>query len=64
MLHVEVLPFAEVSIDGKYIGTSPVSRRVAAGKHKVLLEGKKREVVRVNVKPNEEKTISRNWKDK
>lgn len=61
-LVVTVKTHAEVYIDGRYIGTTPVHKTVAAGSHAVYIAGSaKEEVVSVKIVGGEESTVERSW---
>jgi PEGA domain len=62
--HFIVRPFAEVTVDGEHIGTTPRDMTVKLGTHHVLLTGHvngadKRDEFDINV--TKEMTVSRNW---
>jgi hypothetical protein len=60
-LHIEVQPWADVVI-GDWQDTTPVTRSLPAGHHRVLLrKGKQTETVDVVIVPNQTVTITRNW---
>lgn len=60
-LHVEVQPWADVVI-GDWQDTTPVTRPLPAGRHRVLLrKGTKTELVDVVITPNQTTTITRTW---
>ena len=63
-LAVHVSPWATVFVDGRRVGSTPISTRLAAGKHKVLLvneDSGKREVVNVVVVEGRPTSIDRDW---
>jgi hypothetical protein len=64
VLRFIVRPFAEVTLDGEHIGTTPAEATVKVGVHHVILVGHvdgvdKHEEFDVNV--TKETTVSRTW---
>jgi eukaryotic-like serine/threonine-protein kinase len=60
-LHVEVDPWADVVI-GDWRDTTPVTRKLSAGRHRVVLKnGSRTEVVDVVINPNKTTSITRSW---
>lgn len=64
LLRIKVKPFAEVTVDGKRLGTTPRELLVQPGKHHLVLVGAvdgvdKREEIDVNV--TKDMTVSRVW---
>ena len=60
-LHVQVQPWADVVI-GDWQDTTPVTRKLPAGHHRVLLrKGKQTELIDVVINPNQTTTITRSW---
>ena len=62
-LHVYVVPWAEVWLDGKPLGQTPVRvADVPAGAHTVRLEGAdQRETVKITIRDKKTTTIRREW---
>ncbi len=64
MLAITVTPWAQVAIDGRGYGTTPVHAKLAAGRHRVTLDNPdagKHDAVTIVVEPNREATLSRSW---
>jgi serine/threonine protein kinase len=62
---INAIPFAQVTLDGKRIGRTPVTRKVSAGRsHSVVLKnaGKKRFRTRFKVGKGEKKTVFHRFK--
>jgi serine/threonine protein kinase len=63
-LDVRVDPWAEVWVDGKSLGTTPVSRKLAPGRHRVKLVNNvlgKEETVTVKIGSGLESVVERQW---
>jgi serine/threonine-protein kinase len=60
-LHVEVDPWADVVI-GDWQDTTPVTRKLPAGHHRVVLKkGSRTEVLDVVINPNQTTNVTRSW---
>jgi eukaryotic-like serine/threonine-protein kinase len=60
-LHVEVTPWADVTM-GDWQDTTPVTRKLPAGHHRVVLKkGSRVETVDVVINPNQTTTVTRSW---
>ena len=60
-LHVEVEPWADVVI-GDWQDTTPVTRKLPAGHHRVVLKkGSRTEAIDVTITPNQTTTVTRSW---
>lgn len=63
-ISVSVRPFADVYIDGRLVGSTPVDSVVAAGKHTVRLVNKPRgrdETITVIVEPSKPVILEKSW---
>jgi serine/threonine-protein kinase len=63
-LVIKVDPFAEVWIDGKQLGSTPLTHELAVGHYRVELRGPvgKRETVRVGIRAGRTARITRTWR--
>jgi serine/threonine protein kinase len=60
-LHVEVQPWADV-VMGDWQDTTPVTRKLPAGHHRLVLKkGSRVETVDVVINPNQTTTVTRSW---
>jgi hypothetical protein len=60
-LHVEVDPWADVVI-GDWQDTTPVTRKLPAGHHRVVLrKGARTETLDVVINPNQTTNVTRSW---
>ena len=63
-LTVAVRPWAQVKIDGREAGSTPVSVRLRPGRHRIELhnsELEKRETVQVEIRLGRQSSLRRNW---
>jgi eukaryotic-like serine/threonine-protein kinase len=61
---VSVRPFADVYIDGRLVGSTPVDSVVTVGKHVVRLVNQPRgrdETITVTVEPNKPVILEKSW---
>jgi hypothetical protein len=61
-LLINLLPYAQVSLDGRDLGRTPIDRRLRPGAHKLTLHNPgtgKTVQRRIEVKPGEEVSIMR-----
>lgn len=64
-VRVVVEPWANVTIDGKSAGMTPVYRAIAAGTHKILLHNQelgRRETLSVTIQPGRTRQVRRIWR--
>jgi serine/threonine protein kinase len=63
MIQIKAKPFAEVEIDGVAVGSAPLTKRVSAGSHKVVLIGPddKMKPFTISVAAGETKKIDWSW---
>jgi eukaryotic-like serine/threonine-protein kinase len=60
-IHIEVDPWADVTI-GDWQDTTPVTRKLPAGHHRVVLKkGPRTEAIDVTINPNQTTSITRSW---
>jgi len=62
---IKVIPWAEVTIDRKHFGQTPVRATIAAGRHRVQLTNDaaaKHEAIEVTVEAGKQVVIERNWR--
>jgi hypothetical protein len=63
-LVVRVIPWAQVLVDGKPAGTTPLTRKLPPGLHRVKLVNEelgKKESVTVTIGPKRETVVERSW---
>nr|MBA3540130.1 serine/threonine protein kinase [Deltaproteobacteria bacterium] len=59
---VKVSPWAEVRIDGRSVGTTPLRTPVLTGKHRLQISNDNQsETIHVTVEPNKTVTVERKW---
>jgi hypothetical protein len=64
-LEIKATPFADVYVDGKLAGSTPFSRELPVGRHRVKLVGPrgKTDSVRITIRADRTARIDRQWSD-